>query len=143
MSRRSHAVWGGKKDLYQTVDPPWFKIPGKLSAEGMECCEGTMDLGPQKGRRKVQGDLTRCDSQVCRGQHLSFSVTEVNSLECSFFFLFVYLVICQGHTRGIWKFHMLGVKLELQPPAYSHSHRTLGSELCLRPTPQLTSMLDP
>ena len=37
----------------------------------------------------------------------------------------------------------LGVKSELQLPAYTTATATMGSEPCLQPTPQLMAMPDP
>ena len=41
------------------------------------------------------------------------------------------------------EFPRLGVESELQLPSLHHSHSNAGSELHLRPTPQLTAMPDP
>ena len=57
----------------------------------------------------------------------------------SFFSFFVFL--------GPYLWHMevprLEVESELQLPGYNHSHSNTESEQCLRPTPQLTAILDP
>ena len=57
----------------------------------------------------------------------------------SIFSFFVFL--------GLHPWHMevprLGVEMELQLPAYTNSHSNSGSELRLRPTPQLTATPDP
>ena len=53
-----------------------------------------------------------------------------------FFFFFLGLPL---HHMEVSR---LGVELGLQLPAHSHSHSHMGSELRLRPTPQVTAMPD-
>ena len=74
--------------------------------------------------------------------HLSQQVIERKLLALKQEFCFVLPCFC-FLGRQLWhmKVPQLGVKLELQLPAYATSN--LGSELHLQPTPQLMAMLDP
>ena len=63
------------------------------------------------------------------------------SVSFPFFLSFLFFSAFQGHTCSIWKLEVprLGVKSELQLPAYSNAR----SEPRLRPTPQPTVTRDP
>ena len=57
---------------------------------------------------------------------------------CLVFYFFFFSL---GHVA--YRSSQLGVELELQLPAYTTATAIMGSELQLRPTPQLTAMPDP
>ena len=59
-----------------------------------------------------------------------------------FFFFFFFFVFLGPHW---WHMEVprLGVQSELTDASHSHSHSNTGSELCLRPIPQLTALSDP
>ena len=75
---------------------------------------------------------------------------------CLFFLLLLLLLLFLGPLPWHMEVPMLGVKSELQLPAYTTAtatqdpshicnlhHSNAGSELRLQPTPQLTATLDP
>ena len=61
---------------------------------------------------------------------------------CVYMNIYIYILFL-----GLHPWHMgvprLGSELELQLPAYTYRHSNVGSKPNLRPTPQLTAMMDP
>ena len=108
-------------------------------------------LGPATSVHQGEGTLVH--SAVQKGvlfwnacfwsQILNFSHSLICSPTCGhydefFFFFFFFLGPLMWHMEV----PRLGVKSELQLPAYTIATATAESKLCFRPTPQLMEMLD-
>jgi len=94
-------------------------------AEGIKDGLQTPRPFPALKAHRSPADLRNRGSRGRRAGHLAST-----SISLSFFFLFLSFCHFLGRSLGIWRF-----------PGQSHSNA--GSELRLRPTPQLTATPDP
>ena len=66
----------------------------------------------------------------------------INLVNSLILFLKIFFFYLEAHPKHM-EFSRLGVKSELQLPAYTTAAANTGSELHLRSTPQLVATLDP
>ena len=82
-------------------------------------------------------ELSALTQRVKKQNKSCFHMMLVNCSQSVLFFFF------QGHTDGIWKFPQAKGQIVAIASSLHHSHSQAGSQLCLRPTPQLTATPDP
>ena len=107
-------------------------------------CESAL---PASGGRRtpLSSERIQCpEAYVNHVTSLLIYYPSPNSVQTILFYYFIlfYFVFLVLHP-----FHMdvprLGVKYGARAACLCHSHGNMGSKPCLRPTPQLTAMLDP
>ena len=91
--------------------------------------------------RKLLGNPMRINCKT-KGSH-SFILFEIYFIFIYYYFFFCFLVLHPTEACGISQGRDQIGAVAAGLFYVSHSHSNAGSDLCLLPTPQLTTMLDP